>query len=244
MDAASNVIDSSGDTHEVVGDTQEVVDFLKINAEKARRTGNICVAITLVIGAVIITTFLYYAQVLTMQRYESQKDILETNFRLRREIQESTLKILEAGKTNTDPSAREAAERAIQNMLKSLDSDQAPDRFKLNYEDVFYNISSSIIRIGAVLVGIFIIQIMVTFARYYFRMAEHLSMASALIKLSRGKISKFKVMASLLLPTKLDFGAPPKAPTESAFNSAFGTIKELSKKILKSGEFSFLFSRS
>jgi Ribonuclease G/E len=98
-------------------------------------------------------------------------------------------------------------------------------------DSIVYEATSSVIRIGAVLVGIFLIQIMVTFARYYFKLASHLSMASALISLSNGKLTDLKSTAPLFMPSKIDFGKEPTSPTEKVLDGAISAIKELSRKI-------------
>jgi hypothetical protein len=68
---------------------------------------------------------------------------------------------------------------AIENILQKMKPEK-PDSF----DNLLTTLTSSILRIGAVLIGIFLIQILVSFSRYYFKLAKHLSMAAALISLS------------------------------------------------------------
>jgi len=79
-------------------------------------------------------------------------------------------------------------------------------------DQVLSSITGSVVRVGAVLIGIYLIQIMVTFARYYYKFAEHLSMAAALINLSKGKVADLKTLSPLLLPSTIDFGKAPSSP--------------------------------
>jgi hypothetical protein len=85
--------------------------------------------------------------------------------------------------------------------------------------------------IGAVLIAIFLIQIMVVLARYYYRVSDHFAMSAAVVQLTGGKLSEIKVLIPLLLPSKIDFSKTPTSPVETVLGEAFGTIKELSKKI-------------
>lgn len=72
---------------------------------------------------------------------------------------------------------------------------------------------------------------MVTFARYYYKLAEHLAMAAALIDLSGGKLLDLKVITPLLLPSKIDFGKAPTSPVENVLEGALEAIKEIAKKV-------------
>ena len=84
----------------------------------------------------------------------------------------------------------------------------------MNATAVGQAISSVIVRIGAVLVGIFLIQILVSFTRYQYRLAEHLSMCSHLVKLTGGNIDDVKALAPAMLPFALDFGKMPVSPLQ------------------------------
>jgi len=90
---------------------------------------------------------------------------------------------------------------------------------------------SLIVRIGALLIGIFLMQVMLHFVRYNTRMYFHWSMCSALILLSRGNHLIIKDIATTLLPSSIDFGKMPAAPTEKLFEGFAGSVKELAKKI-------------
>jgi hypothetical protein len=88
-----------------------------------------------------------------------------------------------------------------------------------------------IIRVGAVIIGVFVMQVMIHFVRYNMRMYFHWSMCSSLIKLSRGNHLIINDLAHTLNPSSIDFGKAPVAPTEKMIDGAFGALKELAKKI-------------
>ena len=91
--------------------------------------------------------------------------------------------------------------------------------------------STFIVRIGAVLIGIFVIQVLIGFVRYNTKMYFHWAMCSALVRLSRGNHLVIKDIASTLLPSSIDFGKMPSSPVEKVFDGMQGTLKELVKKI-------------
>ena len=91
-------------------------------------------------------------------------------------------------------------------------------------------IGAGILRIGMVLLAIFLIQILVGFSRYYFRLAEHLSLSADVIRLSNGNPKLIKELASVLLPT-FDFGKIPTSPIQKIVETSMDAIKELAKKV-------------
>jgi hypothetical protein len=199
-----------------------IVSAVRTDAQRARRVGNVCVATSLLVGGLILFIFLYAGQVVTVQRFELQKDQQERLYREKRDYAELLAKISDqkADSSSSGPLMKDLA----QQLLKHEPAENVLD-------DLLYNITSSIVRIGAVLVGIFVIQILVTFGRYYYKVAEHLGMTATLIMLSEGKPAALKVMAPLLLPSKIDFGNAPTSPLETTVKGAFDTIKELAKKV-------------
>jgi hypothetical protein len=85
-------------------------------------------------------------------------------------------------------------------------------------------------RIGAVVVGIFIIQVMLGFVRYYFRLADHLSMVANLLRLTEGKLDNIAALGEVFRPA-IDFGRIPRSPFEHAFSSVADTLKEVVAKL-------------
>jgi hypothetical protein len=75
-----------------------------------------------------------------------------------------------------------------------------------NAEPISQAISAIVVRIGAVVVGIFLIQILVSFTRYQNRVAEHLVMCAQFVRLARSDAPQMRDLATALLPAALDFG--------------------------------------
>jgi len=79
-------------------------------------------------------------------------------------------------------------------------------------------------RIGAVVVGIFIIQVMLGYVRYYFRIAEDLSMFANLLRLTEGKVENVAALGAVLLPSSIDFERIPRSPFEYAFRETVAKL--------------------
>lgn len=111
----------------------------------------------------------------------------------------------------------------------------SPDIARFLHEQLFDILALStgniIIRIGAVLIGIFVMQIMVNFVRFNTRMYFHWSMCSALIRLSRGNHLIIVEVASALFPTSITFDKPPTSPSEKVIDGILGSVKEMARKI-------------
>ncbi|HEX8164157.1 MAG TPA: hypothetical protein VF601_00020 [Beijerinckiaceae bacterium] len=89
---------------------------------------------------------------------------------------------------------------------------------------------TAVLRIGMVLIAIFLIQILVSFARYYFRIAEHISLTSELVRVSAGNVESMKSLSSVFLPT-IEFGKLPSSPVQRVVETAMETVKELAQKL-------------
>ena len=90
--------------------------------------------------------------------------------------------------------------------------------------------AEAIARLGAVAVGIFLIQVFVGIARYYFRMAEHLSACSDAIELTQGDPDKMSRLMSVM-NASFDFGKVPTSPIQKVVDGAFDVVKDITKKI-------------
>ena len=227
MDAKT---DASSRAGVLSGDVPKVVGSLEQNANKAKRMGMLCLGMSLIVGVAILLFFVVASQEAAQQRAAQERETI----RFRVETAQAAFEqIIAAGTavgaaTQATPRTPDGgSQRRVEDLLSSIARPAEHDTFG----DILYSITSSILRIGAVLIGIFLIQILVSFSRYYFKLAEHLSMSGALIGLTGGKISDLKTAAPLLLPSSIDFGKTPTSPVEKVLEGAFGTIRELSKKI-------------
>lgn len=73
-------------------------------------------------------------------------------------------------------------------------------------------VTSVILRLGAVVLAVFLIQIFVSLTRYRFRVAEHLSLCADALLLSGDDTDKFKILSNTLSAKSFDFGKLPNSP--------------------------------
>ena len=99
------------------------------------------------------------------------------------------------------------------------------------FASISHVIGILIIRLGAVIIGVFVMQVMIHVVRYNMRMYFHWAMCCALIKLSRGNHLIITDLAHTLNPSAIDFGKEPQLPTQKVIDRAFDTLKEVAKKI-------------
>jgi len=85
-------------------------------------------------------------------------------------------------------------------------------------------ISSSVARIGAVLIALYLVQILLSLTRYHFRIADHLDSASSSLIISEGDSQSISALAGLLATNHVEFGKAPSPPSEK--------ILELVKEIV------------
>jgi len=94
-------------------------------------------------------------------------------------------------------------------------------------------ISSLVLRLGAVMLAIYLIQILVGFARYRFKVSEiHAANANALI-LSNNDIEKFTALSSALSPNQ-EFGKMPTNPYDKAYDLVRDVASKINTKNLSS----------
>lgn len=92
---------------------------------------------------------------------------------------------------------------------------------------LIFLISTSIVRIGAVLLGISLTQVLANFSRYLFRTADHLDATADAIEIAGDDSADIAAFISALSPKHIDFGKPPSSPSEQIFDA----IKEIASKI-------------
>ncbi len=73
-------------------------------------------------------------------------------------------------------------------------------------------ITGIVLRLGAVVLAVFLIQIFVSLVRYRFRVSEHLALCASALLLSEGEAQKFQVFATSLSVEGIDFGKLPESP--------------------------------
>ncbi len=95
---------------------------------------------------------------------------------------------------------------------------------QLGWADI---VGEAILRVGSVLLAVFVIQILVTFARNRYGLSDLLYSRSLALRLAGGDPDKLAAFATHLSAEAIDFGKMPKHPYEDVI----GIAKELAKKI-------------
>ena len=88
-------------------------------------------------------------------------------------------------------------------------------------------IGGTIGRVGAVIVGVYGVQIMFNFARYHMRLANHLESSADALELSGENYENLETFMNALTSVDIDFGKNPTAPTDKLLS----VVQELVKKI-------------
>jgi hypothetical protein len=224
-----------------------IANKLETKALQARKRASVNFILTMLIGMGILSLFLFAGPLTEAVRLQQLEKTITEAGRIR-EIIVSTV-TTENKTANTAPKTTNSAE-------PKTESNQRPE--KTNTENTTHPTNephetwlteivdslagtgafgtlfiSIIARIGAVLVGIILIQILVSFARYNYKLSEHLSACADMVRISRGDARIMKELAPVMF-TALDFGGMPSSPFQKIVDTSMDTIKELAKKYQKS----------
>ena len=108
--------------------------------------------------------------------------------------------------------------------------------------DIYYEISTSletstmdlisraatiIIRLASAALAVYLIQVLVGFTRYQFRISDHLDTIANAIELSSGDPEALRIITSAISPQHIQFGKMPATPMEQGAE----IIRELINKI-------------
>jgi len=202
---------------------------------RARLQGNVCLFFTIIIGAGILSLFAFSGlsdNSISLDSVIGFREALESEaFNTQNQ---DALKSLSSTLAEINSSAGQDGElrrELLEMAFPSLGSSERIDQFRSAQNSLSPIIGSSVVRIGSVLIGIFLIQIMVGFSRYYYRLAEHFKVCSVVLRLSKGDVGYMQSVIPLLMPSNIEFGKMPNSPLEKIVDSAFQTIGEVSKKI-------------
>ena len=91
-------------------------------------------------------------------------------------------------------------------------------------------IGGTIVRIGAVAIGIFGVQIMFNFARYHIRLAHHLESSADALELSGENFTNLDILQKVLAPVDIDFGKSPTTPTDKLLDVVHDLVKKVPTK--------------
>jgi hypothetical protein len=97
-------------------------------------------------------------------------------------------------------------------------------------------ITDSATKIGAVLISIYLIQILLGLMRYHFKLADHLATISDALKISNDDIDKLIKMTEAIGVAHIDFGKNPQTPIDKLteiIKGVAGQVESLKKHITK-----------
>ena len=135
---------------------QLVAEVLKRSARGAKTMGNVCIGMTLLLGFAILTAFLYFSQVTAAQRTEKERGLLELRFEQRKELAVTVEDVLSRLAKSTDQASTAEAARNLLESIGQRQSTPRDDPINDRLEEITYEITSSVIRIGAGLSGYFL----------------------------------------------------------------------------------------
>lgn len=95
---------------------------------------------------------------------------------------------------------------------------------KIGWADI---VGAGILRLGSVLLAVFLIQILVTFSRYRFRVSDLLYSRALALRLAGDNPDRLEIYATHLSSEGIDFGKLPKHP----YSDAMSAVKALASKI-------------
>ena len=123
------------------------------------------------------------------------------------------------GKEPATPRAQESEAADLAKMRLELDLAKA--RLASEQQQSFGTIaavSSAVTRIGAVMVGLYLVQILFGLTRYHFRLADHLSICSRALTLADDDLSSFGPVMTVMATTHIDFGKAPTTPIDKVLD--------------------------
>jgi len=218
--------------------TRGIADELETKAHQARKRASFNFALTMLIGMGILALFLFAEPLTEAVRIQQ----LERSKLASIELEKSALKIqdlLRSKIANTADPKTESDSRPttpITNNTTDPTREQPRETWFSEFIDIVGGgasgafLTSITTRIGAVLVGVFLIQILVSFARYNYKLSQHLSTCADMLRISRGDAIIMKELAPVML-TAPDFRRMPSSPFQKIVDTSMDTIKELAKKI-------------
>lgn len=119
---------------------------------------------------------------------------------------------------------------AIKNFEKQIDALERRVASKSSFEaDAAISIGLTIIRIASAFLAVYLVQILVGFTRYQFRVADHLEATADSFEFAKGDIDSMSKIISSISPQHIEFGKIPKSPTEHSID----LLKDLASKIPK-----------
>ncbi len=203
----------------------EIHETLEKRSRSARRSA--WFSVMLIVTTVFFMIFFFYAgsnSLLLSYELSSIKNELEVK---QRDV-EASIKNLNASE---DPKVFESLEKLrLELDLKRSELDLEKTKFEQSSADarrMASTITESVTKIGAVLIALYMVQILLSLTRYHFRLADHLAIVSVAIKHSDSDIEKIEQFMTAVGTNHIDFGKAPVTPIDKLLE----LVRELPDKI-------------
>lgn len=94
---------------------------------------------------------------------------------------------------------------------------------------IYQFVLNAIIRIGAIFMALYVMQITVSLSRYHYRLADHLAVTADVLRISAGNANAYKTFATHMLP-KVDFGKMPEPMMQHIATKALDVANNIARK--------------
>ncbi len=204
----------------------EIHEPLTKRAKSTRRSA--CFSVSLIVTTVFAMIFffyvgsgsggfLFYPEFASIEAKISESaKLLEENVKANSSLEPSDLADLEKMK--------------IELQLKQSELDLKRTELEQSSADarrLASTITDSVTKVGAVLIALYMVQILLSLTRYHFRLADHLTIVAESIKHSDSDTVKLKEIMDLMGVNHIDFGKSPETPMQNIVE----LIKELPERI-------------
>jgi hypothetical protein len=204
---------------------QQLVESMRLRSWRIRRWAQVQVLMIIVVAAVTLGFFFTTAQYIPNAQGGKQVTLKVLGFEFSTEDVYRGL-----------PHVGEAASSPTQ-IEDALRRENASLREKSTQAVLTINtIGSAILRIGSVILAVYVIQVMIHLTRYNFRIADHVSALADALVISNGDPKSIAALVNIFAPRHIGFGAPPAtAPDKLAdfITEAVKTLKPGAKADLK-----------
>ncbi len=75
-------------------------------------------------------------------------------------------------------------------------------------------ITESVTKVGAVLISLYLVQILLGLMRYHFKLADHIETMSEAVKLAKDDVEKLEKISNVIGVSHIDFGKAPQSPID------------------------------
>ena len=188
-------------------DTTELTQHLRQRSTSVRRFGRLSIAGIVVIVFLIVTLFLFSGA----KTFSVQTSYQPTFGSTAPTSDESDLKRQIATiKSNLDQLASRANMESDSTTVTAM---------------TLSAVSATLVRVGAVVVAIFLVQILTNFARYQFQISDHLDAIADSLSVSTS-VEEFKTYMQAMQPPSIGF-----SKTDGPNDKLLELVKELTKKL-------------